>query len=53
MLLLYSSAISDLEDDNDDDQDNLEEGIDAAEEDNGTKGSNHDVCIYILTVVLV
>ena len=51
--MLYSSAISDHEDDFDDNQDNLEEGIDAAEDDNGTKGSNDDVCIYFLTVVLV
>ena len=51
--MLYSSAISDPEDDIDDDQDNLEEGIDAAEDDNGTKGSSDDICIYILTVVLV
>jgi len=38
LQFLNSPAISDSEDDHDEEKDNLEEGVEAAEDVNGTKG---------------
>ena len=43
---LNSPAISDSEDDYDDEKDNLE-GVEGAADENGTKGENQDEVVYI------
>ena len=45
LQFLNSPAISDSEEDNDE-KENLEKGVDEAEDVNGTKGYHDDICIY-------
>ena len=47
LKFLNSPALSDFEDDHNDEKDNLEQGVDEAVDENGTKGYQDDICIYI------
>ena len=52
MKFLNSSAISDYEEE-DNAKDSFEEGVDEADDDNGTKGENQDDLYIFIFVVLV
>ena len=47
LKFLNSPAISDSEEDYDNEKDNLEKGVDEADDENGTKGENQDDFVYI------